>query len=137
MTQDNAATTESQGGAEANIARSNSITYIQIPAENPSALASFYTSVFGWSKRGDGDHVSFGDASGYVIGAFVTGRTISREPGILPYVYVDSVEATLAKATANGAEIVRPRYDEGGLWVATIRDPAGNVIGVWQMQPSG
>ncbi len=126
---------ETDGGVEPTIARPNSITYIQIPADNPGALAGFYAGVFGWSKRGEGDHVSFGDASGYVIGAFVSGRRISREPGILPYVYVDSVDATLAQVTANGGEIVRPRYDEGGLWVATIRDPAGNVIGVWQMRP--
>jgi len=130
------ATSDTGGGVEPQIARPNSITYIQIPADDPSAVASFYASVFGWSKRGEGDHVSFGDASGYVIGAFITGRNISHDPGILPYVYVVSVDETLAKATANGAEIVRPRYDEGGLWVATIRDPAGNVIGVWQMQPS-
>jgi hypothetical protein len=23
-------------------------------------------------------------------------------------------------------------YPEGDLWVATFRDPAGNVLGVWQ-----
>jgi hypothetical protein len=28
---------------------------------------------------------------------------------------------------------VREVYAEGDLWVATFRDPAGNVIGIWQM----
>ena len=34
--------------------------------------------------------------------------------------------------TKQGGEIVLPPYQEGDLWVATFRDPAGNLIGVWQ-----
>jgi predicted enzyme related to lactoylglutathione lyase len=110
---------------------------MQIPAVDAERSANFYEAAFGWSIRQRGTpHVSFSDATANVIGAFVTGRTISREPGILPYVYVTSIDETLAKVTAAGGEIVRPRYDEGNLWVATVRDVAGNVIGVWQMQPS-
>jgi hypothetical protein len=26
-------------------------------------------------------------------------------------------------------------YPEGDLWVALVRDPAGNVVGVWQHGP--
>jgi predicted enzyme related to lactoylglutathione lyase len=122
-------------GGEPNPARPGSLTYMQIPAVDADRSADFYEAAFGWTIRQRGtSHVSFTDATGNVIGAFVTGRAISREPGILPYVYVASVDETLAKIAAAGGEIVRPRYDEGNLWVATIRDPAGNVIGVWQMQ---
>jgi predicted enzyme related to lactoylglutathione lyase len=134
MTQDNA-TEAAEGDVEARLARNGSVTYMQIPATDPRRSGEFYANVFGWNMRGDVNHLSFDDATGNVAGAFVTGREVSRKPGILPYVYVASVDDTLAKATANGAEIVTPRYDEGGLWVATIRDPAGNVIGVWQQQP--
>jgi predicted enzyme related to lactoylglutathione lyase len=112
------------------------VTYAQIPASDPRASGDFYAAVFGWNIRGDDQHLSFDDATGNVAGAFVRDREISRTPGILPYVYVASVDDTLQKVRARGGEIVRPRYDEGGLWVATIRDPAGNVVGVWQMQPS-
>jgi predicted enzyme related to lactoylglutathione lyase len=122
-------------GNEPNLARPGSITYMQIPASDPRTSGAFYAAVFGWNIRGDDRHLSFDDRTGNVSGAFVRERAISREPGILPYVYVDSVDDTLAKATAHGAQVVTPRYDEGNLWVATIRDPAGNVIGVWQMQP--
>jgi predicted enzyme related to lactoylglutathione lyase len=123
--------------AEPDLAKPGGVTYMQIPATDPRASGDFYAAVFGWNVRGNVDHLGFDDAAQQVSGAFVTGRAISKEPGILPYVYVDDVDATLAKAQARGAEVVTPRYDEGNLWVATIRDPAGNVIGVWQMQPSG
>ena len=34
-----------------------------------------------------------------------------------------------------GGEIVKAPYPEGNLLVATVRDPAGNVIGLWQEAP--
>ncbi|MFL5868198.1 MAG: VOC family protein [Thermoleophilaceae bacterium] len=54
------------------------------------------------------------------------------EAGVRPYVYVDSVDETLDSALARGAEVVERPYPEGNLRVATFRDPAGNVVGVWQ-----
>jgi hypothetical protein len=119
---------------EPNIARPGGITYIQLPSSDAEASADFYERVFGWTIRQRGTaHVTFADASGYVIGAFITDRVISREPGILPYIYVNSVAEAVAAITSHGGEIVRDPYDEGGLTVATFRDPAGNVLGVWQM----
>jgi len=112
------------------------LSYIQIPATDVRESGRFYARVFGWAVRGGSDeHLSFSDATGDMIGAWVTGRAISREPGVLPYIYVHGVDAILARVESCGGEIVRPPYAEGTLWVATFRDPAGNVIGVWQQGP--
>ena len=109
------------------------LSYIQIPALDVRASAAFYEKVFDWKLRGGGDnHFSFTDATGDMIGAWVTGRAISSEPGVLPYIYVHGVDATLERVVASGGALVKPPYPEGDLWVATFRDPAGNVIGVWQ-----
>jgi len=51
---------------------------------------------------------------------------------VLPYIYVGRIDDTLERITAHGGELVTPPYPEGDLWVATFRDPAGNVLGVWQ-----
>ena len=116
------------------MARPGGITYMQIPARDAEASADFYERVFGWTIRQRGTaHVTFGDGSGHVIGAFITEREISREPGILPYIYVSKIEEAVAAITSNGGELVRDIYPEGALKVATFRDPAGNVLGVWQM----
>jgi predicted enzyme related to lactoylglutathione lyase len=36
------------------------------------------------------------------------------------------------KVAVHGGELVTAPYPEGDLWVATFRDPAGNVVGVRQ-----
>jgi hypothetical protein len=45
------------------------------------------------------------------------------EAGVLPYVYVTSLDDTLRAAADHGAELVTPPYPEGTLSIATIRDP--------------
>jgi predicted enzyme related to lactoylglutathione lyase len=126
---------DDQAGGEMQLARPNSITYIQIPASDPERSAAFYETVFGWTVRRNPGHTSFDDVSGYVSGSFEPGREISREPGVLPYIYVDGIDATLEQVEAHGGAVVMPVYPEGDLWVATFRDPAGNIIGVWQAGP--
>ena len=98
--------------------------------------STFYATVFGWQIRGGSDHhLSFTDATGHMIGAWVTGRVVSQEPSVLPYIYVHRIDATLKTVEAAGGKIVKAPYAEGDLWVATFRDPAGNVIGIWQQGP--
>ena len=112
------------------------LSYIQIPANNVRESARFYASVFGWKIRGGSDdHLSFTDATGDMIGAWVTGRALSREAGVLPYIYVHGIDAAVERIRASGGELVKTVYPEGDLWVATFRDPAGNVVGVWQQGP--
>ena len=115
-----------------NVFRAGGVSYLEIPAPEPRALAEFYGTVFGWTIGGRDEEPSFEDGTGGVIGHFVARSDVAGEAGIRPYVYVDDVDATLALATENGGEIVRSPYAEGTLRVATFRDPAGNVVGVWQ-----
>ena len=117
---------------ESRIFRAGGVSYLRIPAADPRRAAEFYRAVFGWTIDVDREDPSFEDGTGHVIGHFVTELTPASEDGFRPYVYVDSVEDTLAKVTAQGGEVVTPPYPEGGLTVATFRDPAGNVIGAWQ-----
>lgn len=114
------------------------LAYIQIPALDVNASAAFYNDVFGWQIRGPGgsdSHLSFTDATGDIIGAFVTGRAINADPGVIFYVYVHGLDATLDRIKAAGRAVVREPYLEGDVWVATVSDPAGNVIGIWQFAP--
>lgn len=120
---------------EGTVARPSGISYLHIPATDPRRSGAFYHEVFGWELRGDPEHPSFNDGTGHVIGAWVADLPPAGEAGILPYVFVDDVDETLAKVTANGCDIVKPPYPEEQLWVATFRDPAGNVVGVWQHGP--
>jgi len=67
-----------------------------------------------------------------VSGAFVVGRPPSSQPGLLVYVMVDSVAATIDKVVAKGGEIVQPIGADAPEITARFRDPGGNVIGLYQ-----
>jgi predicted enzyme related to lactoylglutathione lyase len=60
---------------------------------------------------------------------------VSREPGILPYIYVDHIDEVVRRVVTQGGQIVKPVDPEGNLWVATFRDPTGNLMGIWQVGP--
>ncbi len=72
------------------------ICYIEIPATDIARSSEFYQAVFGWNirQRGDGQK-AFDDAVGEVSGTWVTGRPPAKTPGLLVYVMVDDVHATL------------------------------------------
>jgi len=112
--------------------RVGGVTYLRIPAPDPPAVAAFYGDVFGWTIRGDPEHPSFDDATGHLIGHFVPDLAVAGEAGLRPYVFVDQVDETLAAVAARGGAVVTEPYPEGDLWVATFRDPAGNVMGLYQ-----
>jgi predicted enzyme related to lactoylglutathione lyase len=112
------------------------ICYVEMPATDIGRSADFYKRVFGWNirQRGDG-HTAFDDAVGQVSGTWVLGRAPAASPGLLVYVMVDSVAATLDAIVANGGEIVQPIGADAPEITARFRDPGGNVIGLYQ-QPA-
>jgi uncharacterized protein len=109
------------------------ICYIDIPAIDIARSAEFYRAVFGWRirTRGDGS-TAFDDPTGEVSGTWTTGRPPSPTPGLLIYIMVDSVAATIDAVVAHGGEIVQPIGADAPEITARFRDPAGNVLGLYQ-----
>ncbi len=97
------------------------------------ASVSFYKDVFAWQvrQRGDGS-IAFDDAVGQVSGTWVLGRRAATEPGLLIYIMVDSVAATIDTIIANGGRIVQPIGMDAPEVTARFSDPAGNIIGLYQ-----
>jgi predicted enzyme related to lactoylglutathione lyase len=113
------------------------ICYLELPALDVGQSASFYSNVFGWNIRTRGDGArAFDDTTGEVSGAFVVGRSASASPGLLFYVMVDSVASACSAVEANGGTIVQPIGADAPEITARFRDPAGNVIGLYQQPPS-
>jgi uncharacterized protein len=109
------------------------ICYVELPATDIKRSSEFYAKVFGWKsrKRGDG-HLAFDDTTGEVSGSWVLGRPPASKPGLLFYIMVDSVAATIDTVVANGGEIVQPIGADAPEITARFRDPGGNVIGLYQ-----
>ena len=109
------------------------VCYIEIPAVDIRRAADFYAKVFGWRIRHRGDgHLAFDDTTGQVSGTWVVGRPPSSAPGLLVYIMVDSVAATIEAVNAQGGELVQPIGAAAPEVTARFRDPAGNVIGLYQ-----
>ncbi len=109
------------------------ICYLELPAIEVDQSAAFYQAVFGWESRRRGDgQLAFDDSVGEVSGSWVTGRAPAGEPGLLVYVMVDDVAATMERVTAAGGEIVQPIGGDAPEITARFRDPAGNILGLYQ-----
>ena len=111
------------------------ICYVEMPAVDVARSAEFYSRVFGWKirKRGDGS-TAFDDAVGEVSGTWVVGRPPASNPGLMLYIMVDGVAGTLEAILTNGGEIVQRSSPNAPEVTARFRDPAGNVIGLYQQR---
>ena len=109
------------------------ICYIELPAYDVGRSAAFYRDVFGWRMRTRGDgQVAFDDAVGEVSGAFHTGRPPATHIGLLVFIMVDDVAATLDSIVKHGGTIVQPIGTDTPEITARFADPAGNVLGLYQ-----
>jgi len=109
------------------------ICYIEIPALDIARSADFYQCVFGWNIRTNKEgFTSFDDGVGEVSGTWALGRPPSTAPGLLVHVMVDSVAETLDLIVENGGHVVQPVGADAPEITARFRDPAGNVIGLYQ-----
>lgn len=109
------------------------ICYLEIPALDIARSADFYQRVFGWTLRRHGDgSIAFDDGVGEVSGTWVLGRPPAVVPSLMVHVMVDDAAATLKAIVASGGEIVQPIGSDAPEITARFRDPAGNVIGLYQ-----
>jgi len=113
--------------------RTGKICYIEIPATDIRQSAQFYKRAFGWQIRQRGDVVTaFDDTVNEVSGTWVLGRPPAAEPGLMVYIMAASAAAAVEAVVSAGGQIVQPIDPHAREVVATFRDPAGNVIGIYE-----
>jgi uncharacterized protein len=113
--------------------RTGKICYIEIPANSIVESAQFYQQVFGWHtrQRADGS-TAFDDTVGEVSGTWVLGRPPSTDLGLLVYIMVADAATTIEAIIAAGGSIVQSVNPDEHEVYAHFRDPAGNVLGIYQ-----
>jgi uncharacterized protein len=107
------------------------VCYLQIPARDVMASAEFYEKVFGW--RIERPYPSF--ESPGLIGQWVDDRPPVHDAGMLAWINVINIDETLELVRASGGQVVDGPSPDGPRWLATIRDPAGNALGIAQHGP--
>jgi predicted enzyme related to lactoylglutathione lyase len=113
------------------------IVYVEIPAPDLDAASAFYASVFGWTVResdlSDQPYAMFSAGGDALSGGLDPSRAVQREGGVILYLKVDDIAATLTAIEAAGGETVRAKQPIGGDYgfSAEFRDPNGNPVGLW------
>ncbi len=110
------------------------ICHIEIPADNPGTLQTFYGGLFGWKfEKMPGDMEYYGIKHGDDnLGAGMMARQDPKQT-VTFYVSVESVETALEKAKAEGATVIVPKTEVKGMgWYAVLLDPQNNLFGLWK-----
>src|ERR1700728_4928206 len=102
--------------------------YLQVPALDLMNSAEFYETVF--ACQIERPHPSFESLG--LIGQWVTDRAPAPEAGPRLWINVQNIDETVASVRTGGGEIFEPPSPDGPRWLATIRDPARNVICIVQ-----
>jgi uncharacterized protein len=109
------------------------LCYLEIPSVDIERAAGFYHAVFGWRIRRTAEgRVAFDDGVGEVSGAWVTGRPPSPAAGLLLYIMVDDVAASVEAVIEHGGRIVQPIGADAPEITARFHDLDGNVMGLYE-----
>ena len=119
----------------------NRPTHFEIPVDDPDRAERFYTEAFGWTFN------RFPGAPSY-YGLATTGE--DSQPGIDGALYqrdemtetsltmgVDSIEESTERVLAAGGELITGKSPVPGMgYFAQFKDTEGNVIGIFENDPS-
>lgn len=108
------------------------LVHWEIRGRDPERLRAFYAALFNWTID-DGPVMSIPPGVGGPEPG--PGGHIARgnEPGVVLYVQVRDLRASLANAASLGGTVLREPFDvPGGPTIARIADPEGNVIALVQ-----
>lgn len=118
----------------------NPFCHIELNTDNTAAAKAFYGSVFDWSLQ----DMPMGPGITYTMVNVGTGTGggmqdknaigMSAAPTMwLPYVLVDDVKKTIAKAKKAGAQIIVEHQEVPGMGsLGILVDPTGAAVGVWE-----
>jgi predicted enzyme related to lactoylglutathione lyase len=119
----------------------NTFDWIEIRTNDIERMAHFYEGVFGWRVTEQET------ADGFAVWIFDTGdepriqnlrrgglwqRPTGEPLGVVVYIVVDDIAATLQKVAEMGGKAVSPRAPLGGGYGAYFTDPNGNLLGLYE-----
>jgi predicted enzyme related to lactoylglutathione lyase len=112
----------------------NPFAHIELTTDDLKAAQKFYSKVFAWKlSEMPGMSYTMIDVAGGTGGGMQTRPMPEAPTGWMPYVQVDNVKATVAKATKAGAKAILPYQEIGDMGaLGVFADPQGAMIGVWE-----
>jgi predicted enzyme related to lactoylglutathione lyase len=120
---------------ENNCPKTGEFSWNELVSTDVASAKKFYTGLFGWQAE------SFPAGADYTLfkqgDTMVGGLMKCPKPGLpshwLPYVTVDDVDASAAKAKGLGAQVVMEPFDVPTVGrIAVLLDPQGAAIGLFK-----
>jgi predicted enzyme related to lactoylglutathione lyase len=116
----------------------NAFVHTELSTDDVAAAKKFYKKVFDWklndlgAEMGGYTMIDVGKGMG---GGGITKKMMPGQPTAwLPYVEVESVKKTIAKAVKGGAKAVVPFQEIGEMGaIGVFIDPTGAALGVWEV----
>jgi predicted enzyme related to lactoylglutathione lyase len=122
--------------------------HFEIHAGDPERVQRFYRTLFGWEFQSWGGPAEYWvvttgpDSEAGINGGLVRRRGSGPAEGqavnaFVCTVGVPDVDATVSAAGAAGGTVALPKMGVPGVgWLAYLKDPDGNLVGVLQADPS-
>jgi len=111
----------------------NPFAHVELSTDDVKKAKKFYASVFAW-KLSDMPGMAYTmiDVSGGVGGGLQKKQTSEQPTAWLPYVQVDDVKATMAKALKAGGKAALEYQEIGEMGsIGIFVDPQGAMLGLW------
>ena len=110
------------------------ICHFEIPSRDFDKAKKFYGGLFGWKfeELQGMDYLFFTPPDG-IGGGFSKGADFVTKPGVLFYIEVEDIEASVNKAEGLGGTCKRGKTEispEYG-YFAELIDLEGNMLGIW------
>jgi uncharacterized protein len=114
----------------------NPFAHIELNTDDVAKAKKFYKSLFDWKLGPMGPDYTMIDV-GKGTGGGMQKKPMPDAPTMwLPYVQVDDVKKTVAKAVKLGATAQVELMDIGDMGtIGVFTDPSGATIGVWATKP--
>ena len=119
------------------------VVHFELGFQNLDKARAFYSSLLGWqfSDYGQAAMISnIGQGGGPAMGIGGHLSCLGHPPHNYCVVYaaVDDLQAHLDKATKLGGSVMIPPQEVPGMGhFAWLKDPEGNILGLWKPAPQG
>lgn len=116
----------------------NPFVHIELQTGDVTKAKEFYSTLFNWKLEdlpmpgGSGTYtmVNVGEGTG---GGMMTNPCPGAPSHWLPYISVDDIAASTAKAKSLGATVLQDVIEVGNHgWMSIIVDPTGATCGLWK-----
>jgi len=118
----------------------NNIVFFEIPGDDPEKLRKFYSTIFDWKiEELPATHYWHIETEKGLTGGIPKRSELPepiREFARMNYISVDDVNNHCDLIEREGGRIIHPRTPvKGHGWYAVVKDPEGNLFGLWKKDP--